>query len=254
MPREKLEEGIHWRFFMEVTSCQKLGNRQLPITLTERMNASNRDNSSFTAEGDDKISEEVFKLPLSKIKQIFNTDPENPTAFKKAHIAAGISTQIFIEKFIEQAVTIHQLQSNSSSSNRLTYDDLAEASHVDPFVFLKLLIPPRVELIDAYNNEQLRYCFMDDKQTALDAMKRIGLVNEKGVPRDEDFSESESEEDKDDYEEEEAVKKLNLAEKIVPNGANDADDDESGEEEEEEEEDEDEDEEEEAEREDEDML
>lgn len=218
-----------------------------------------KEDSSERTDGADQTPEDVCQLPLSKIKRIFNTDPENPTALKKAHIAAGISTQIFIEKFIEQAVTIHQLQTKNSTSNRITYDDLAEASHVDPFVFLKLLIPPRVELIDAYNNEQLRYCFMDDQQTPLDAMKGIGLVNEKGVPRDDDFSESDSEEDKDDDEEEEAIKKLNLAEKVVSDGAKDFDGDEEEEEEEEEEEDEeaeeeDEEEEEEAEREDEDML
>ena len=180
----------------------------------------------MNTENDELTTQEILQLPLSKIKKIFKTDPENPAAFKKAHIAAGISTQIFIEKFIDQAVTIHQLQTKNPNSNRLTYDDLAEVSHIDPFVFLKLLIPPRVELIEAYNNEQLRYCFMDDNQKPLDAMKSIGLVNAEGVPRDEDFSESEEgeEENKDDEdygedneEEEDVVRKMNLVEKVVKN-------------------------------------
>ncbi|OBA26089.1 hypothetical protein HANVADRAFT_49447 [Hanseniaspora valbyensis NRRL Y-1626] len=200
----------------------------------------------MNTENNELTTQEILQLPLSKIKKIFKTDPENPAAFKKAHIAAGISTQIFIEKFIDQAVTIHQLQTKNPNSNRLTYDDLAEVSHIDPFVFLKLLIPPRVELIEAYNNEQLRYCFMDDNQKPLDAMKSIGLVNAEGVPRDEDFSESEEGEednkddgdyDEDNEEEEDVVKKMNLVEKVVKNDVtenNDADIIEEGEEEEEE--------------------
>ena len=210
----------------------------------------------MNTENNELTTQEILQLPLSKIKKIFKTDPENPAAFKKAHIAAGISTQIFIEKFIDQAVTIHQLQTKNPNSNRLTYDDLAEVSHIDPFVFLKLLIPPRVELIEAYNNEQLRYCFMDDNQKPLDAMKGIGLVNAEGVPRDEDFSESEEadEENKDDEdydedneEEEDVVKKMNLVEKVVKNGVTENNDEdiieksEEGEEEEDYEEEDDED-------------
>ncbi|KAL6926465.1 hypothetical protein ACO0SA_001777 [Hanseniaspora valbyensis] len=176
----------------------------------------------MNTENNELTTQEILQLPLSKIKKIFKTDPENPAAFKKAHIAAGISTQIFIEKFIDQAVTIHQLQTKNPNSNRLTYDDLAEVSHIDPFVFLKLLIPPRVELIEAYNNEQLRYCFMDDNQKPLDAMKSIGLVNAEGVPRDEDFSESEeweeeNKDDEDNEEEEDVVRKMNLVEKVIKN-------------------------------------
>lgn len=145
---------------------------------------------------DDLNTQDILQLPLARIKKVFASDHENKSALKKAHIAVGLATQIFIDKLVDQALSVHNLNAGGDKvENKITYDDLAVVANIEPFVFLKLLIPERVSLIDAYNEHLLRFKFVEDGQKPEETLKNIGITNEKGVLRDFDFSDSENDED-----------------------------------------------------------
>lgn len=158
-------------------------------------------NNEAEQQDEESTTQEILQLPLARIKRLFASDHENTSALKKAHIAVGLATQVFVEKLVDQALSVHNLNAGGDKvENKITYDDLAVVANIEPFVFLKLLIPERISLIDAYNDHLLRFKFAEEDEQPQETLKKIGLVSEKGVPRDIDFSESENNED--DYKEE----------------------------------------------------
>ncbi|OEJ90210.1 hypothetical protein AWRI3578_g918 [Hanseniaspora opuntiae] len=158
-------------------------------------------NNEEVQQDEDLTTQDILQLPLARIKRLFASDHENTSALKKAHISVGLATQVFIEKLVDQALSVHNLNAGGDKvENKITYDDLAVVANIEPFVFLKLLIPERVSLIDAYNEHLLRFKFAEEGEKPEETLQNIGLVSEKGVPRDIDFSESEI--DEDDYKDE----------------------------------------------------
>lgn len=163
-------------------------------------------NNEEVQQDEDLDTQEILKLPLARIKRLFASDDENTSALKKAHIAVGLATQIFIEKLVDQALSVHNLNAGGDKvENKITYDDLAVVANIEPFVFLKLLIPERISLIDAYNEHLLRFKFAEDGEKPEDTLKNIGIVSEKGVPRDLDFSDSDKDDDYKNEDVDEAV-------------------------------------------------
>lgn len=199
--------------FFKNLKCFKQQNKELekPKTTPNTTIMSNQEEVPENSE--DLNTQDILQLPLARIKKIFASDRENQSALKKAHIAVGLATQVFVDKLVDQALAIHNLNAGGDKvENKITYDDLAAVANIEPFVFLKLLIPERVSLINAYNEHLLRFKFVEDGQKPEETLKNIGLMNEKGVLRDVDFSESDN--DDDAYKKEEVDEALSNEEEL----------------------------------------
>lgn len=136
----------------------------------------------------------VLLLPLGKIKKVCKSDPDYFLQSNLASVVGGLATQLFIEKFTEDALlqahvrdkrpvpSVVSPEENGFAQNkpnnvnvsktRLTYEDLHQTvSKDDKYMFLKDIIPKQKLLHSLVRENKIRYSVLESGQQMLNFQK-----------------------------------------------------------------------------------